>query len=116
MKNNRLFVGNCDYSVDDTALTEFFESNGFPVATAQIIRDRVSDRSKGFGFVELKEAGDLDRAIETLNGKELGGRALTINIARERVTRPPSMRFDQGSGHRRGGGGGGRKERGGKRW
>lgn len=89
----KLFVGNCDYNVDESALQEFIESNGLQVSSVKLVRDRFTDRSRGFAFVELSGSEDLEKAIEVLNGKELQGRALTVNEARE--SKP---RFGQGGG------------------
>jgi len=106
MKQKKIFIGNCDYSLDDNTLKEFIESNDVRVNTVQIVKDRYTDRSRGFGFAELVDTEDLDGAIEKLNGKELSGRALTVNIAKEQKERRPSGRFDNSRG-----GGGNRKDR-----
>jgi cold-inducible RNA-binding protein len=98
----RLFVGNLPRSVADSALAEFVTSAGFNVASAVVIRDKASGESKGFGFVELAEGEDMQRAIAGLNGRSLEGRPLTVNEARpqrEGFSRPRDNR----GGNRRGG-------------
>ncbi|MBT3379994.1 MAG: RNA-binding protein [Lentisphaerae bacterium] len=89
----KLYVGNLSYSVDNAALEELFTQFG-QVDSAQVINDRDTGRSKGFGFVEMAEDEAADAAIEGLNGKDNDGRSLTVNVARPREDR--------------GGGGGGR--------
>jgi RNA recognition motif-containing protein len=102
----RLFVGNVSHNVTDAQLTEFVTSAGFQVASAVVIRDKVTGQSRGFGFVELAEGEDFNRAIAGLNGQTLDGRKLTVNEARP-------MRSDSGGGPRGGGGNrGGRADRG----
>ncbi len=83
----KLFVGSLPYSVRDEELKEFFSQVG-PVASAQVIMDRFSGRSRGFGFVEMENDDDASRAVETLNGKEMDGRPITVNEARPREERP----------------------------
>ncbi len=90
----KLYVGNLPYSVDNTQLEEMFAPHG-TVASAQVITDRETGRSKGFGFVEMGSDAEAQAAISALSGKDHGGRALTVNEARPREERP------------RGGGGGG---------
>lgn len=81
----KVFVGNIDYQVDDAALASLFEENGFPVEQAIIIKDRVSEQSRGFGFVTLKNEHDKERAIEMMNGHKVGTRKLTVNEAKPEV-------------------------------
>ncbi len=97
----RLFVGNLPHEVTDNELHEFVSSAGFQAASAVVIRDKATGQSRGFGFVELADGEDIERAIAGLNGQSLQGRRLTVNEAR-----PP--RTDMGGGRPRGGGGGGR--------
>ena len=106
----RLFVGNISHNVTDAQLNEFVAAAGFQVATAVVIRDKITAQSRGFGFVELAEGEDVNRAIAGLNGQELDGRKLTVNEARP-------MRTDSGGGGPRGGGGnrGGYSDRGDRR-
>jgi cold-inducible RNA-binding protein len=95
----RLFVGNLPHEVTDNELSEFVSNAGVQAASAVVIRDKVTGQSRGFGFVELVDGEDIERAIAGLNGQSLQGRRLTVNEAR-----PP--RSDFGGGGRRAGGGG----------
>src|SRR6184192_1458300 len=97
MKN--LYVGNLPHSTTEDQLRELFQAHG-AVDRASIVTDRDTRRSRGFGFVEMTNAGEADKAIAALNGTELGGRALTINEAKPKPERP------RGGGQRFGGGGG----------
>jgi RNA recognition motif-containing protein len=90
----KLYVGSLSYNVNDDQLKELFESAG-TVVSASVIMDRDSGRSKGFGFVEMESDQEAQTAIDTLNGKEIDGRTIVVNIARPKEDRP------------RGGGGGG---------
>ncbi|MHC5543681.1 RNA recognition motif domain-containing protein, partial [Singulisphaera rosea] len=90
----KLYVGNLSYNVNETDLEELFSQFG-TVQSAQIIIDRDTNRSKGFGFVEMSADNEAQAAIDELNGQEHGGRNLTVNEARPRE--------DRGGG---GGGGG----------
>src|SRR5437868_11772527 len=96
----KLYVGNLTYGVTDSALEQMFAAHG-TVVSAQIIMDRDTGRSKGFGFVEMKSDQEAQAAIAALNGQDAGGRALTVNEARPREDR------GGGGGRRSGGGGGG---------
>jgi RNA recognition motif-containing protein len=98
----KLYVGNLGYGVTDGDLTKMFEAHG-TVESAQIIMDRDTGRSKGFGFVEMKTDQEAQAAIAALNGQDSGGRALTVNEARPRTEGGRG-----GSGGGRGGYGGGR--------
>lgn len=95
----KLYVGNLPYSITDSELQELFEQHG-SVQSAQVINDRDTGRSKGFGFVEMSSEEEAQSAIEALNGTEHGGRTLTVNEARPREDR------GGGGGGNRGGGGG----------
>jgi RNA recognition motif-containing protein len=97
----KLYVGNLSYNVTDTELTKMFEPHG-TVESVQIIIDRDTGRSKGFGFVEMKSDEEAQAAIAALNGHESGGRALTVNEARPKTE---GGRGGGGGGH--GGGRGG---------
>jgi RNA recognition motif-containing protein len=99
----KLYVGNLSYDVDNAALERLFAVHG-TVESATVITDRDSGRSKGFGFVEMSDNGAAQAAISALNGKEHGGRALTVNEAKPREDRP---RGGGGGGGGRGGGYGG---------
>lgn len=97
-----IFVGNLSYGITEEDLKKAFGAYG-KVDTANIIKDQYSNQSKGFGFVEMPDQAEAQAAISALNGKELNGRALTVNEAR-----PRADRGDRG-GRRGGGGGGGRR-------
>jgi len=103
-----IYVGNLPYDIDRDGLKETFAEYG-NVTTARIVTDRETNRSKGFGFVEMPDDAEARQAIEALNGQELGGRKAVVNEARPREERPHSAGF---GGERRGGGGFG----GGERW
>src|SRR5438874_12301733 len=94
----KLYVGNLPYSIGDPELQQIFEAHG-AVQSAQVIMDRDTGRSKGFGFVEMGSDQEAQAAISALNGKEVEGRALTVNEARPKT---------EGGGRGGGGGGGGR--------
>jgi RNA recognition motif-containing protein len=102
----RLYVGNLSYQTTETDLTNLFEQVG-QVESANIITDRDTGRSKGFGFVEMGNE-DAEKAIAQFNGTELNGRALTVNEARPREERSGGGGGRGGYGGGRGGGGGGR--------
>ncbi len=80
----KLYVGNLTYGVTDAALTQLFEPHG-TVQSAQVIMDRDTGRSKGFGFVEMGNDHEAQTAISALNGKEVEGRSLTVNEAKPRT-------------------------------
>jgi RNA recognition motif-containing protein len=103
----KLYVGNLAYDVTDSSLQTMFETFG-TVRSAQIIMDRDTNRSKGFGFVEMEKDQEAAAAIAGLNGKEIGGRALTVNEARPKESGGRSGGGHSG-GHRGGYGGGGRR-------
>ena len=104
----RLYVGNLPYSSTEGSLTDLFSQVG-TVDSVRIITDRDSGRSKGFGFVEMSTDEEAERAIAEFNGKDLEGRALTVNEAR------PPERSGGGGGHGGHGGGGGHRGGGGGR-
>ncbi len=101
----KLYVGNLTYGVGDNDLEQMFAAHG-TVQLAQVIMDRDTGRSKGFGFVEMNSDQEAQAAIAALNGKEMDGRTLTVNEARPRE--------DRGSGGYRGGNRGGYGGRGGR--
>jgi RNA recognition motif-containing protein len=106
----KLYVGNLTYGVTDSDLQTMFEAHG-TVQSAQVIMDRDTGRSKGFGFVEMGSDAEAQAAIAALNGKEVDGRALTVNEARPK-TEGGGGRGSGGGGYgggRGGGGGGGRR-------
>lgn len=78
---NKLYVGNLSYSVRDDNLQDAFSEFG-QVTSAKVMMDRDSGRSKGFGFVEMGSAAEAQAAIQGLNGRDLDGRTLTVNVAR----------------------------------
>lgn len=106
----KLYVGNLPYDTSDSKLQEMFEEYG-AVQSAQVIMDRETGRSKGFGFVEMGSDDEARAAINALNGTEVGGRALTVNEARPREERGGGG--GRGGGGRGGYGGGGGRDRGG---
>ena len=109
--NNKLYVGNLAYSVRDEDLLQHFSAHG-TVQSAKVMMDRDSGRSKGFGFVEMGTAAEAQAAIDALHGRDMGGRDLTVNIAR-----PPEPRGERSGGGRGfGGGGGGGGYGGGRRY
>jgi RNA recognition motif-containing protein len=99
----KLYVGNLTYGVTDSDLAKLFEPHG-TVQSAQVIMDRDTGRSKGFGFVEMGSEQEAQSAIQALNGKQSDGRALTVNEAKPRTEGGRS-----GSGGSRGGYGGSRR-------
>jgi len=107
---SKLYVGNLSYNVDSSQLEQLFAAHG-TVQSAEIISDRETGRSKGFGFVQMDTEEAAKAAINALNGQEHDGRALTVNEAKPRENRP-------GGGGGGGGGGGARRggfgDRGGK--
>lgn len=102
MKN--IYVGNLPHSTTESELRTVFEAHG-AVEKVSIVTDRETGRARGFGFVEMTNAPEADKAIAALNGTELGGRALKINEAQPKTDRPKGS--GGGGGKRFGGGGGG---------
>jgi len=92
---SKLYVGNLSYNTTSSDLEQLFAAHG-TVQSAEVISDRDTGRSKGFGFVQMGSEGEAEAAIAAMNGQEVDGRALTVNQAKPREDRP------------RGGGGGGR--------
>lgn len=105
----KLFVGSLPYSVTDQQMAEIFAEAG-TVVSAKVIMDRDTNRSKGFGFVEMATEEEAKKAIETLNGKEIDGRTITVNEARPQAPR------DNNGGNRGGGGGGYNRNRDNNSW
>lgn len=97
---NKLFVGSLSFNVTDQALSDAFAQAG-TVVSAKVIIDRMTGRSKGFGFVEMGSQEEANRAIEMWNGKALDGRPVVVNEAR-----PMEPRTGGGGGYRGGGGAG----------
>lgn len=86
MQDNKLFVGSLSFNTTNDGLAEAFAQAG-TVLSAQIITDRQTGRSKGFGFVEMSSAEEAQNAIAMLGGKDLDGRALTVNLAQPKPER-----------------------------
>ena len=82
----KIYVGNLPWSINDESLRELFEPLG-QVSAANVVVDRHSGRSRGFGFVEMSSPEEARQAIQALNGSELEGRALTVDMAKERPRR-----------------------------
>jgi len=99
--SNKLFVGNLSFNTTENDLQDAFAAHG-TVIEANLMMDRMSGRPRGFGFVTMSTPDEAQKAISALNGAQLDGRALTVNVAKPREERAPG-----------GGGGGGRREYGG---
>jgi RNA recognition motif-containing protein len=106
--SNKLFVGNLDFKVTENELQDAFAAYG-TVVEANLVTDRTTGRPRGFAFVTMSSPEEAQKAIEGLNGKELGGRSLSVNVARPREER--SGGGGGGGGGRGGYGGGGRRDR-----
>ena len=105
----KLFVGNLSFNTTENALHDAFAAHG-TVVEANLMMDRMSGRPRGFGFVTMGSPEEAQKAIDAMNGAQLDGRALTVNIARPREERAPG---GGGGGRDRGGyGGGGGRDRG----
>jgi len=99
----KLYVGNLPYAIVDADLQSLFEQAG-TVKSAQVIRDRESGRSKGFGFVEMSSSDEANAAINMFHGKDFNGRPLTVNLARPREEQRSGGGFRNGD-RRQGSGG-----------
>ena len=108
--STKLFVGNLDFKVTENDLQGTFAAHG-TVVEVNVVTDRATGRPRGFGFVTMSTPEEAQKAIEALNGKELGGRAMNVNIAREREERSGGGGGRGSSGGGRGGYGGGRRDR-----
>lgn len=102
----KLYVGNLPYAIDDNQLKELFAGYG-EIASANVIFDKFSGRSKGFGFVEFSDGEAADKAVEELDGKDIEGRNIRVNEARPKE--PRSNNRGGGGGFGGGGFGGGRR-------
>ena len=100
--SSKLFVGNLSFNTTENDLQDAFAAFG-TVTETNLMMDRMTNRPRGFGFVTMSSAEEAQKAIDGLNGKDMDGRALTVNVAKPREERPPGG----------GGGGGGRREYGG---
>ena len=97
MNSNKLYVGGLPYATTENELEDLFSEHG-TVESVRVITDRMTGRSKGFGFVEMGSQEEAEAAIEKLNDSELGGRTLVVNEAKPRENRGS---FGGGGGHRR---------------
>ena len=104
MNNTKLYVGNLSYNITENDLQDLFAQHG-PVTEVNLMQDKMSGRPRGFGFVTMGSPEEAQKAIDALHGKDLGGRALTVNVAKPREERPGGG--GGGGGGRRGYGGGG---------
>lgn len=95
MDNKKLFVANLPWSVNNEGLKDMFSKFG-EVMEAEVISDRTSGRSKGFGFVTFQNEEDAKKAIEEMNGKEVEGRKIVVNVAKPRENRPRPFGNDSG--------------------
>ena len=100
----KLYVGNLPFQTTSDELRDHFAQAG-NVESASVVEDRMTGRSRGFGFVEMATPEEAAAAIEQLNGKDFGGRNLTVNEARPRTDRGPGGGGGYGGGGNRGGGG-----------
>ena len=112
--NNKLFVGNVSFDVTENDLQDAFAAHG-TVVEANLMTDRMTGKPRGFAFVTMSTEEEAQKAIQAMNGTDLGGRALTVNLARPREERSGGGGGGGGRGPRRdyggGGGGGGRGPR-----
>ena len=97
MNSNKLYVGGLPYTVSDGNLSELFSPHG-TVESARVITDRMTGRSRGFGFVEMATQAEAETAAESLNGTQLEGRSLTVNEAKQKESRGGGGRSDFGQG------------------
>ncbi|MDP3996316.1 MAG: RNA-binding protein [bacterium] len=89
----KLYVGNLSYTTTSDSLRDTFAQAG-SVLSANVISDKMTGRSRGFGFIEMEDA-DADKAVDMFNGKEVEGRTLTVNEARPMAERPPRREFNR---------------------
>lgn len=108
--STKLFVGNIDYNATENDLQDHFSRAG-TVLSVNILHDRATGKSRGFGFVEMSSPDEAQKAVAELHGSEFAGRKLTVNEARPKEDRPRGE--GGGGGYRGGGGGGGGGHRGG---
>jgi cold-inducible RNA-binding protein len=102
--SNKLFVGNLSFNTTENDLQDAFAAHG-TVTETNLMMDRTTNRPRGFGFVTMATNEEAQKAIAALNGAQLDGRAITVNVARPREERPAGGRREYGNS---GGGGGGR--------
>ena len=103
--SNKLFVGNLSFETTENDLQDAFAAHG-TVVEANLMTDRTTGRPRGFGFITMSSPEEAQKAIAALNGSQLGGRALTVNVAKPREERPAG-----GGGRREYGGSGGGRNR-----
>ena len=108
----KLYVGNLSYQTTDESLSELFAEVG-TVTSAQVVTDKYTGQSRGFGFVEMATEDEAQQAIAAINGRNVAGRALTVNESRPRENSGGGGYGGGGGGNRSGGGGGGRSGGGG---
>jgi len=106
--SSKIYVGGLPYATTDAQLQDLFSTHG-AVESARVITDKFTGRSRGFGFVEMANSDEAQKAIQALNGTDFEGRNLTVNEARPQERRPGGGGggFGDRGGERRGGGGGG---------
>jgi cold-inducible RNA-binding protein len=104
--STKLFVGNLSFNTTENDLSDAFAAHG-TVVEANLMMDRMSGRPRGFGFVTMSSPEEAQKAIDALNGQQLDGRALTVNVARPREDRPAGGGGGRGPRREYGGGGGG---------
>ena len=104
----KLYIGNIPYTSTDQDLAEWFSQAGYTTQSVTVLRDRATGQSRGFGFVEIQNDEEADRAIAAMNGKAFMGRALVVNEARPPAPRGQGGGRGEGGGRERRGGGGGR--------
>ena len=105
----KLYIGNLSFDTGEAEIRDLFSAYG-TVTSCNLIMDRMTDRSRGFAFVEMSSAEEAEKAISEMNGKDIGGRALTVNEAKPREDRPRGgggSGGGYGGGYGGGGGGGG---------
>ncbi|MCX5752148.1 MAG: RNA-binding protein [Candidatus Krumholzibacteria bacterium] len=112
--SKKIYVGNLSFDTNDEKLNQLFAAFG-QVTSANVIMDRLTGRSRGFGFVEMENNAEADKAIAALNGKDVDGRALKVSEAQPREDKPRGGGGFGGGGGYGGGGGGGRRGGGGGR-
>ena len=110
-----IYVGNLPYSATENSMRELFETYG-AITTSKIVTDKFTGSSRGFGFIEMPNADEAQKAIDELNGKDFEGRKIVVNESRPRETtgqdnRPPRREGGYGNGGRDGGRDGGRNSR-----
>ena len=110
----KLYVGNLAFTVTDDELMQAFTSFG-TVASARVVMDRMTGRSKGFGFVEIEDDAMADEAVNKMNGQTIGGRPVRVSEAKPQEDKPRGPRREGGGGGGFGGGGGRGGPRGGNR-